>query len=85
MTSRNLISHVCETRKLVMAILHWKQGLSFDKMKLAEDGQDYGFYVTCRNVLAPGARVFRCTDITGNRDTLIAAPTAYQKEPDMPL
>ena len=24
----NLISHVYETRKFVMAILHWKQGLS---------------------------------------------------------
>ena len=27
MMLRNLISHVCETRKFVMAILHWKQGL----------------------------------------------------------
>ena len=31
MTSLNLISHVCETRKFVMAILHWKQGLLCDK------------------------------------------------------
>ena len=27
----NLISHVCDTRKFVMAILHRKQGLSCDK------------------------------------------------------
>ena len=33
MTSLNLISHdVCKTRKFVMAILHWKQGLICDKM-----------------------------------------------------
>ena len=31
MTSLNLISYVCETRKFVMAILLWKQGLSCDK------------------------------------------------------
>ena len=31
MTSRSLISHVCETRKIIMAILHWKQGLLCDK------------------------------------------------------
>ena len=31
MMSSNLISHVCETRKLVMAILHWKQRLLCDK------------------------------------------------------
>ena len=31
MTSRNLISHVCETRKFVMAILHGKQGMLCDK------------------------------------------------------
>ena len=31
MTSLNLILHVCETRKFVMAILHWKQGLLCDK------------------------------------------------------
>ena len=30
-TSLNLISHVLETRKFVMAILHWKQGLLCDK------------------------------------------------------
>ena len=29
----NLISYVCETRKLVMAILHWKEGLLSDKTK----------------------------------------------------
>ena len=28
------ISHVCETRKLVMAILHWKQGLLCDKKRV---------------------------------------------------
>ena len=33
MTSWNLISHVSETRKFVMAILHWKQGLLCDKTK----------------------------------------------------
>ena len=33
MTSLNLYSHVCETRKFVMAILHWKEGLLFDKLK----------------------------------------------------
>ena len=35
MTSLNLISHVCETRKFVMAILHWKQGLELlcDKLR----------------------------------------------------
>ena len=32
MTSWNLISHVCETSKLVMVILHWKQGLLCDKL-----------------------------------------------------
>ena len=31
MTSLSLISHVCETRKFVMAILHGKQGLLCDK------------------------------------------------------
>ena len=31
MMSRNLISHVCKTRKFVMAILHQKQGLLCDK------------------------------------------------------
>ena len=30
MTSSNLISNVCETRKFVMAILHGKQGLLCD-------------------------------------------------------
>ena len=34
MTSLNLISHVCETRKFVMAILHWKQWLLCDKNRL---------------------------------------------------
>ena len=28
------ISHVCETRKFVMAILHWKQGLLCDNLKV---------------------------------------------------
>ena len=31
MTSSSLISHVCETRKFVMAILNWKQGVLCDK------------------------------------------------------
>ena len=31
MTSSNLISHVRETKKIVMAILDWKQGLLCDK------------------------------------------------------
>ena len=31
MTLRNLISHVCETRKIVMAILEWKYRLLCDK------------------------------------------------------
>ena len=31
MASWNLISHVCESRKFVLAILHWKQGLLCDK------------------------------------------------------
>ena len=31
MTSLNLVSHVCETRTFVMAILHRKQGLLCDK------------------------------------------------------
>ena len=31
MMSRNLISHMFETRKFIMAILHWKQGLLCDK------------------------------------------------------
>ena len=30
-TSSKLISHVCETRKFVMALLHGKQGLLCDK------------------------------------------------------
>ena len=29
---KSYISHVCETRKFVMAILHWKQGLLCDKI-----------------------------------------------------
>ena len=33
MTSLNLILHTCETRKLVMATLHGKQGLLFDTME----------------------------------------------------
>ena len=33
MTSRNLISHVCRTRRFIMAILHSKQGLLCDKSK----------------------------------------------------
>ena len=33
MTSWNLISHVFETRKFVMALLHWKQGLLCDKIR----------------------------------------------------
>ena len=33
MMSWNLILHVCETRKFVMAILHGKQGLLCDKMQ----------------------------------------------------
>ena len=32
MTSRNLISHVCKTRKFVMALSHWKQRLLCDKL-----------------------------------------------------
>ena len=32
MTSGNLTSHVLETRKFVMAILHWKQELFCDKI-----------------------------------------------------
>ena len=35
MTSLNLISHVCETRKFVMAILDWKQGLLCDKWHIS--------------------------------------------------
>ena len=31
MTSLNLKTHIFETRKFVMAILHWKQGLLCDK------------------------------------------------------
>ena len=31
---KNLISHVCKTRKFVMAILHGKQGLLCDKLLL---------------------------------------------------
>ena len=31
MTSWNLISHMCETRKFVMAMLQWTQGLLCDK------------------------------------------------------
>ena len=31
MASCNFISHICETRNFVMAILHWKQGLLYDK------------------------------------------------------
>ena len=31
MTSLNLISRVCDTRKYLMAILHWKQGLLCDE------------------------------------------------------
>ena len=31
MASLNLISHVCETRKFAMAILHWEQRLLCDK------------------------------------------------------
>ena len=32
LTTLNLISHVSETRKFVMAILHWKQGSLCDKI-----------------------------------------------------
>ena len=31
MTSSNLISHVCDIRKFVIAILPWKQGVLCDK------------------------------------------------------
>ena len=34
MTSLNLISHMCKTRKFVMAILHWKQGSLCDRNEL---------------------------------------------------
>ena len=37
MTSGNLISHACETRKFLMAILHWKQGLLCDKNMLVRN------------------------------------------------
>ena len=33
------MSHVCETRKFVMAILHWKHGLLYDEMDVDFDGQ----------------------------------------------
>ena len=33
MMSQNLISHVCEPGKFVMAILHWKQVSLCDKIK----------------------------------------------------
>ena len=33
MTSWNLISHVCDTRKFVMTILYWQHGLLCDKRK----------------------------------------------------
>ena len=36
MTSCNPISHVCETRIFVMAILHWKRGLLCDKKKCSD-------------------------------------------------
>ena len=62
MTSWNLISHVCETRKFVMAILHWKQGLLCDKTEYAKTARSFmsdnkihftlsekspGFYLSC--------------------------------------
>ena len=42
MTSWNLTSHVFETRKFVMAILHWKQGLLCDKYKNWKTTKNFG-------------------------------------------
>ena len=44
MTSLNLISHVCETRKFAMAILHRKQRLLCDKISFDSD-----YFVPKRN------------------------------------
>lgn len=40
--------------------------------------------MTCRNVLAPGARILSWADITENRSICIEAPAAYQKGPLIP-
>ena len=37
MASLNLISHLCDTRKFVLAILHWKQGLLCDKSQSIDE------------------------------------------------
>ena len=42
-------SHVCETRKFVMTILHWKQGLSCDKKTFYKYSSKKGVSVRPRN------------------------------------
>lgn len=44
----------------------------------------YRARMTCKNVFAPGARIFNCTETMANRRIWIVAPAAYQNGPLIP-
>ena len=50
-----------------------------------EEEEGHAGRVTCRKVLAPGARVLNCTDSMGKRIMLRTAAVEYQKDPATPF
>ena len=79
MTSWNLISHVCETSKFVMAILRWKQGLLCNKLLSVSKHSwrilPFWIDIGVSGLLFSYGRILDCSELRQNRWQI----NSYQK------